>query len=137
MAGAYETVKSRSIRGELVILDGGIGTEIVRRGKRWRQHGMRTDADTVRSVHQDYVKAGADVITTNTFQLTRRTSRLAPTVTSAAMIPQVGSLSFIRNSSAQKRGHLNGMQKRPRNGAAWEQPPSAAAAKRLRTISPH
>jgi S-methylmethionine-dependent homocysteine/selenocysteine methylase len=34
---------------------------------------MRTDADTIRAVHRDYVEAGADVITTNTFQLTRRT----------------------------------------------------------------
>ncbi|MGH7832141.1 MAG: homocysteine S-methyltransferase family protein [Candidatus Binatia bacterium] len=73
MAGAYEEIRSRLKRGEIVVLDGGIGTEVVRRGARWRQHGMRTDADTVRAVHEDYVKAGADVITTNTFQLTRRT----------------------------------------------------------------
>ena len=56
-----------------MLLDGGIGTEIVRRGVRWRQHGMRTDAGTVQTVHEDYIRAGADVITTNTFQLTRRT----------------------------------------------------------------
>jgi len=56
-----------------VLLDGGIGTEIVRRGVRWRQHGLRTDADKVEAVHKDYIRAGADVITTDTFQLTRRT----------------------------------------------------------------
>jgi S-methylmethionine-dependent homocysteine/selenocysteine methylase len=71
--GAYEAIRNRLDQGEPVLLDGGIGTEVVRRGVRWRQHGMRTDADTVRVVHEDYVKAGADVITTNTFQLTRRT----------------------------------------------------------------
>jgi S-methylmethionine-dependent homocysteine/selenocysteine methylase len=73
MGAAYEGIKNRLDRGEPVLLDGGLGTEVVRRGVRWRQHGMRTDADTVRVVHEDYVKAGADVITTNTFQLTRRT----------------------------------------------------------------
>jgi S-methylmethionine-dependent homocysteine/selenocysteine methylase len=73
VAAAYEWIKDRLNRGELVLLDGGIGTEILRRGARWRQHGMRTDADTVRAVHEDYVEAGADVVTTNTFQLTRRT----------------------------------------------------------------
>jgi S-methylmethionine-dependent homocysteine/selenocysteine methylase len=73
MASAYQWIKNRLDRGAPVLLDGGIGTEIVRRGARWRQHGMRTDAETVRAVHEDYVEAGADVITTNTFQLTRRT----------------------------------------------------------------
>jgi S-methylmethionine-dependent homocysteine/selenocysteine methylase len=69
---AYDAIKDRLRQGEPVFLDGGIGTEIVRRGVRWRQHGMRTDTGTVRAVHEDYVRAGADVITTNTFQLTRR-----------------------------------------------------------------
>jgi S-methylmethionine-dependent homocysteine/selenocysteine methylase len=73
MAAAYEWIKNRLDRGQPVFLDGAIGTEIVRRGVRWRQHGMRTDPDTVRAIHEDYIKAGADVITTNTFQLTRRT----------------------------------------------------------------
>jgi S-methylmethionine-dependent homocysteine/selenocysteine methylase len=56
-----------------VLLDGAIGTEIVRRGVRWRQHGMRTDPDKVQAVHEDYIHAGADIVTSNTFQLTRRT----------------------------------------------------------------
>jgi methionine synthase I (cobalamin-dependent) len=55
-----------------VLLDGGVGSEIVRRGVRWRWHGLRTDAEAVKKIHQDYVAAGADVISTDTFQLTRR-----------------------------------------------------------------
>jgi S-methylmethionine-dependent homocysteine/selenocysteine methylase len=70
---AYDSIQQRLSRREQVVLDGAIGSEIVRRGVRWRQHGMRTDPDVVRAVHEDYVTAGADVITTNTFQLTRRT----------------------------------------------------------------
>lgn len=73
MAELYEKIQQRLSRRQLVVLDGGIGSEIVRRGVRWRQHGMRSDADVVRAVHEEYIEAGADIITTNTFQLTRRT----------------------------------------------------------------
>lgn len=73
MAEAYEAIRARLKAREPVLLDGAIGTEIVRRGARWRQHGLRTDAATVLAVHRDYARAGADVLTTNTFQLTRRT----------------------------------------------------------------
>ncbi len=73
MAGAYNLIQQRLSRRELVVLDGGIGSEIVRRGVRWRQHGLRTDADVVRAIHRDYIDAGADIVTTDTFQMTRRT----------------------------------------------------------------
>ena len=73
MANAYDSIQQRLSRRQHVVLDGAIGSEIVRRGVRWRQHGMRTDPDIVQAVHEDYIKAGADIITTNTFQLTRRT----------------------------------------------------------------
>ncbi|MEE9187023.1 MAG: homocysteine S-methyltransferase family protein [Bacteroidota bacterium] len=69
---SYAAIKERLERRYCVILDGGIGTEIVRRGVRWRQLGLRTDSDTVQKVHEDYIAAGADVITTETFQLTQR-----------------------------------------------------------------
>ena len=58
--------------GELVILDGGIGTEILRRGSNWASHHIQSDPDLNRAIHADYIAAGADVITTNTFQLSQR-----------------------------------------------------------------
>lgn len=70
---AYEAVRQRLASGQTVLLDGGIGSELVRRGVRWRWHGLRTDPDAVQAVHEDYVRAGADVVRTNTFQLNRRT----------------------------------------------------------------
>jgi len=73
MAKPYDAIQQRLSRREVLVLDGGLGSEIVRRGVRWRQHGLRTDAEVVRAIHRDYVEAGADVITTDTFQLTRRT----------------------------------------------------------------
>ncbi len=49
-----------------------MGTELERRGvpmddAAWSAAALITHPDTVRQVHEDYVRAGADVITTNTF----------------------------------------------------------------------
>jgi len=55
-----------------VLLDGAMGTELVRRGVRWRKHGLLTDAERVQQLHAEYLAAGADVIRTNTFQLNPR-----------------------------------------------------------------
>jgi S-methylmethionine-dependent homocysteine/selenocysteine methylase len=68
----YEQIHERLKAGDTILLDGGIGTELVRRGVRWRKHGLLTDADAVEQLHSDYIAAGADVIRTNTFQLNPR-----------------------------------------------------------------
>jgi S-methylmethionine-dependent homocysteine/selenocysteine methylase len=68
----YERIRERLKSGDTILLDGGIGTELVRRGVRWRKHGLLTDADAVEQLHGDYLAAGADVIRTNTFQLNPR-----------------------------------------------------------------
>jgi S-methylmethionine-dependent homocysteine/selenocysteine methylase len=69
----YGVLRERLERGETVLLDGGLGAELVRRGVRWRGNGLLTDADAVGQVHLEFLAAGADVIRTNTFQLNRRT----------------------------------------------------------------
>ena len=58
-----------------VLLDGAMGAELVRRGVRWRWHGLRTDPEKVQALHEEYIAAGADVIRTNTFQLNARLYR--------------------------------------------------------------
>ncbi len=68
----YQKLRDRLARGELVILDGGIGSEMLRRGVTWEGHKVESEPDAIRSIHSDYIRAGADVITTNTFQLARR-----------------------------------------------------------------
>ncbi len=65
-------VQQRLDRGEVLILDGATGTELERRGVpmddvAWDAAALLTYPDTVREVHEDYIKAGADVIITNTF----------------------------------------------------------------------
>ena len=64
-------VMERLCRGDLVVLDGATGTELEARGSpqtsdaSWADCGV-THPVTVRDVHEDYVRAGADIITTNT-----------------------------------------------------------------------
>ena len=54
------------------ILDGGMGQELIRRGaprspELWSAWAMLEDPDLVVAVHADYVEAGCDILTTNTY----------------------------------------------------------------------
>ena len=62
--------------GEVIVLDGATGTEIARLGGEmnpvvWCAVANLSHSDTVRRVHESYLEAGADVITTNTFATCR------------------------------------------------------------------
>jgi S-methylmethionine-dependent homocysteine/selenocysteine methylase len=59
-----------------LILDGGVGTELRRRGgalsdTTWSALASLTHFELLRTIHSDYIAAGADVITANTFATTR------------------------------------------------------------------
>lgn len=56
-----------------VLLDGAMGTELERRGARmdaplWSAHALVEAPAVVREIHADYLRAGAQVITTDTFR---------------------------------------------------------------------
>jgi S-methylmethionine-dependent homocysteine/selenocysteine methylase len=58
--------------GALIVLDGGMGTEIQARGvpmdgEAWSAIANITHADIVRAIHEDYIRAGAEVVIANTF----------------------------------------------------------------------
>lgn len=60
-------------KGEVVILDGGLGTELERRGHRdlgrlWSSALVEKNPSALREVHRDFLLAGADVIATATYQ---------------------------------------------------------------------
>ncbi len=62
--------------GGIVILDGGTGTELQRRGvamdpEAWCGPATLENADVLEGIHSDYIAAGADVITANTFASSR------------------------------------------------------------------
>ncbi len=62
--------------GELVLIDGAMGTELERRGVEmhaitWSANALLAHADVAREIHEDYIRAGAEVIITNTFSTAR------------------------------------------------------------------
>lgn len=63
-----------------LVLDGATGTEIDRRGipttlPLWSAGALETHPEVVRQIHADYIQAGADIITTNTFRTHARSVR--------------------------------------------------------------
>jgi len=63
--------------GKPVILDGAMGTELQRRGVEtrlplWSSWALLEAPETVQAIHREYLEAGADIITTNTFRTHRR-----------------------------------------------------------------
>lgn len=59
-------------RGDAIISDGGMGTQlekvgVVMHGKVWSGEAVLSNPDAVRRVHEDFIRAGAEVIITNTF----------------------------------------------------------------------
>jgi S-methylmethionine-dependent homocysteine/selenocysteine methylase len=72
----YETIKARLDRGDRIILDGATGTELERRGvpmneQAWCGLASLDHGEVLEQVHADYIAAGADVITTNTYASSR------------------------------------------------------------------
>ena len=56
---------------DVILLDGGMGQELIRRTKLpvhadWGAHVMKHEPDIVQGLHEDYLRAGASVITLNT-----------------------------------------------------------------------
>ena len=75
MAG-YQHLKERLDQREVLILDGAIGTELQAMGVpmhpiAWCGEALHTQPYTVRQMHERYIRAGADIISTNTFSTLR------------------------------------------------------------------
>jgi homocysteine S-methyltransferase len=68
----YKKIEEKLKRGETIILDGGTGTDIQNRGapmsgETWCAEVNLTHPQIVRAVHDDYIRAGAEIITANTY----------------------------------------------------------------------
>ena len=68
----YSTLIDRIEAGELVLIDGATGTEIERRGvpqldNAWNGGGALSHPEILRAVHEDYIRAGAEIVISNTF----------------------------------------------------------------------
>ncbi len=72
---SYHIIKEKLDNRKLVILDGAMGSELEKNGAKmdknlWCGTCSVEFPELVRKVHEDYIKAGADVITTNTYAST-------------------------------------------------------------------
>ena len=86
-------LEERLERGEVILLDGGVGTEIERRGvgmdeAAWCGVAVRSHPEVVRAVHEDYIRAGSEVITANTFGTARHVLEAAGLAGDVARINQ-------------------------------------------------
>jgi S-methylmethionine-dependent homocysteine/selenocysteine methylase len=72
----YQDLQDRIDRGDVVILDGAVGTGLQNagvpmHGTAWAAAALQTHPFTVRQLHETYIKAGVDVLTTNTYSSAR------------------------------------------------------------------
>ncbi|TPV95844.1 MAG: homocysteine S-methyltransferase family protein [Myxococcales bacterium FL481] len=68
-----DALQLASVSHSPLLLDGALGTELERRGARmdaplWSAHALIDAPEIVADVHAEYLRAGADVVTTNTFR---------------------------------------------------------------------
>ena len=75
--GDYSSLRKRIDDGEVIILDGAVGTQLQGMGvpigaTAWAAVALDTHPDTVRQMHEAYIRDGVDVITTNTFSSGRQ-----------------------------------------------------------------
>ena len=71
-----EAIEHNLTAGNIIIMDGATGTELERRGatmhnKAWCAMATLTDPELLRGIHEDYIRAGARIITANTFSTNR------------------------------------------------------------------
>ena len=68
------TWQDKLANNEIVVIDGAMGTELERRGvpmseRSWSGAALLDHPDAIVAVHEDYIRAGAEVIITNTFAI--------------------------------------------------------------------
>ena len=85
MTDRYTNLLARVEAGDIVMIDGGTGTEMERRGisrhrNAWTGGAALSHPDIVRQVHVDYIETGANLIIANTFATHRSALRDAECV---------------------------------------------------------
>ena len=72
----YKNLEKKISNGDFLILDGGVGTELEKRGvpmdnKAWCGLGSVKNFEILKEIHLDYIKSGSQIITSNTFASNR------------------------------------------------------------------
>tara|TARA_B100001027_G_scaffold56050_1_gene37742 strand:+ start:1559 stop:2482 length:924 start_codon:yes stop_codon:yes gene_type:complete len=74
MSDRYKNLMRRIKGGENIVLDGATGSELENRGVKMDASWCATaslESETLKQIHKDYIEAGADIITTNTYASNR------------------------------------------------------------------
>ena len=72
---SYTLIQEKIDQGKIILLDGGIGAELEKKGAKmdknlWCGKCSVDSPEFLKEVHENYIDAGADVITTNTYAAT-------------------------------------------------------------------
>jgi homocysteine S-methyltransferase len=107
---AVDALRARRAAGEIIVLDGAMGTELEARGATmdsdaWCGLVNLYEPQLVRAVHEDHIRAGAEVVITNTFM-----SGLGP-MTRAGAGDEFGR--GIHNALRAARAARDGVAERP------------------------
>ena len=67
-----DTIQDLMDAGEILVIDGGMGTELERRGAQmdaqsWAGSALKTHPDMIRTIHRDFIDAGADILIANSY----------------------------------------------------------------------
>ncbi|MGD8384063.1 MAG: homocysteine S-methyltransferase family protein, partial [Lysobacterales bacterium] len=89
------------IAAKPLLLDGGMGQELINRGAAaqgvlWSAKALLDDPEAVVAVHEDYIRAGADVITANSYACIR--NNFEP----AGLLERLGEMNRLAAELAQK-----------------------------------
>jgi S-methylmethionine-dependent homocysteine/selenocysteine methylase len=117
---ASPTFTTRVARGPALLLDGATGTELERHGARselplWSARALLDAPALVERIHRDYVEAGAEVLTANTFRTQARTLSRAGVAASARELTRLAVALARRAADAAGSG--------PRAFVAGSMPP--------------
>jgi enediyne biosynthesis protein CalE2 len=85
----------------ILLLDGAMGTELYRRGVKtrlpsWSAQALIENPEMVCEVHEDYIQAGSEIITANTFRTTSRA------LEKASLRPRAKELTYLAVSLAKQ-----------------------------------
>ena len=116
---------------DVILLDGGLGQELIARASGelsplWSAFVMDHEPEIVRAVHEDYIAAGARVITVNTYAVTR--TRLGNYGDAARFEEvQLTACRLADEARGARRdvalaGCLPSIPAKRRNGACWRNP---------------
>lgn len=103
-----QELHGRLAAGGVLLLDGGTGTELERRGAAmnelaWCADATETAPDMLREIHADYIRAGADIITANTYASSRIMLGAAGLADKVAMLNR-DSVAIAREAREQAAG---------------------------------